>query len=148
MNQEHLFEQILKMGDQEKRVTDKQAKILQAAIEIFAKKKALHLQQQVKLLKKSRCCRGNHFPALQNKKKELLYSIISPFATELILPFFADRFVKEVFEAPTNQSYEELLKQLIRNRFKFVQSNVDLVKIIIQEMAFQEEIQHFFQQTL
>ncbi len=39
MNQEHLFEQILKMGDQEKRVTDKQAKILQAAIEIFAKKR-------------------------------------------------------------------------------------------------------------
>lgn len=145
MNQEHLFEQILKMGDQEKRVTDKQAKILHAAIEIFAKK-GFASTTTSEIAKKAGVAEGTIFRHYKTKK-ELLYSIISPFATELILPFFADRFVKEVFEAPTNQSYEELLKQLIRNRFEFVQSNVDLVKIIIQEMAFQEEIQHFFQQT-
>ena len=76
-------------------------------------------------------------------KKELLFGIVSPIITKFAMPFFAQHFVKQVFEEEAN-GYEEFLRRLIHNRFEFVKENVTMLKIVLQEVAFHEEMQERF----
>ncbi|MFZ3578276.1 hypothetical protein [Virgibacillus sp. DJP39] len=62
----------------------------------------------------------------------------------LAAPVFADKFVNKVFEQE-HEHLEQFLYNFIKNRFEFAKSNVALIKILIQELAFHSDIQAIFQ---
>jgi ABC-2 type transport system permease protein len=83
--------------------------------------------------------------AFTNKtKKDLLISIVSPMIMKFAVPFFAEKFINEVFQDERLDNFEDLLRKLMYNRYQFVKNNASLLKIILQEMAFHTEIQEKF----
>nr|WP_256558156.1 TetR/AcrR family transcriptional regulator [Halobacillus sp. A1] len=136
------MQQLINAGEEEIELTPKQAKILEAAIEIFAEK-GYAATSTSEIAKKAGVAEGTIFRHYKTKK-ELLISIVTPGIIKLTVPFFANQFVSEVFKEKS-ESYEQLLRKIIRNRFEFVQKNIPLLKIILQEMAFHEELKQSFQ---
>ncbi|MFC7322579.1 TetR/AcrR family transcriptional regulator [Halobacillus campisalis] len=142
MDKQDYLQHLINAGEEDVQLTPKQAKILEAAIEIFAEK-GYAATSTSEIAKKAGVAEGTIFRHYKTKK-ELLISIVTPGIIKLTVPFFADQFVSEVFKE-RSESYEQLLRKIIRNRFEFVQKNVPLLKIIIQEMAFHEELKQSFQ---
>ncbi|MCP3029898.1 TetR/AcrR family transcriptional regulator [Halobacillus sp. A1] len=142
MDKQEYLQQLINAGEEEIELTPKQAKILEAAIEIFAEK-GYAATSTSEIAKKAGVAEGTIFRHYKTKK-ELLISIVTPGIIKLTVPFFANQFVSEVFKEKS-ESYEQLLRKIIRNRFEFVQKNIPLLKIILQEMAFHEELKQSFQ---
>ncbi|SEQ56205.1 TetR/AcrR family transcriptional regulator [Piscibacillus halophilus] len=144
MDEKDLLHELMTNTDDEIKLTPKQAKILQAAMEIFAEKGYASTSTS-EIAKRAGVAEGTIFRHYKTKK-ELLLSIVSPMITKFAIPFFADHFIKEVFEKKENESYEELLRTIIINRFNFVKRNQSLLKILLQEISFHEELQIKFKE--
>ncbi|UOQ43850.1 TetR/AcrR family transcriptional regulator [Halobacillus salinarum] len=136
---------LLKMLEEEgegKHITPKQAQILQAAVEIFAEK-GYASSSTSEIAAKAGVAEGTIFRHYKTKK-DLLISIATPVMTKFTVPFFASQFAKQVFDEPP-AGFEQLLRNLIKNRFEFAKENIPLLKIILQEFAFHQELQENFQ---
>ncbi|WP_407272677.1 TetR/AcrR family transcriptional regulator [Radiobacillus sp. PE A8.2] len=126
------------MEAQEVSLTTKQAKIIISAIEIFAEK-GYAATSTSEIAKQAGVAEGTifrHFPT----KKDLLLSIVKPGLMKLAVPFFASQMVNDIFKKEFNE-FEDLLRAFITNRLEFVEGNLPLIKIVLQEIAFHEEIQ-------
>ncbi|WP_082232379.1 TetR/AcrR family transcriptional regulator [Halobacillus massiliensis] len=126
------------------KTTPKQALILQAAVEIFAEKGYASTSTS-EIASRAGVAEGTIFRHYKTKK-DLLISIVTPVMARFTLPVFASHFIKEVFEK-SPENLEELLKTLIKNRYHFVKDNAPLLKIMLQEVAFHEELQVQLQTT-
>ncbi|GGD04735.1 TetR family transcriptional regulator [Thalassobacillus devorans] len=142
MDEKDYLNQMIEAGGKDAELTPKQAKILEAAIEIFAERGYASTSTS-EIAKKAGVAEGTIFRHYKTKK-ELLITIVKPVITKFAVPFFATHFVNQVFNEKT-ADYEELLRKIIRNRFEFAQKNVPLIKILLQEMAFHTEIQQSYQ---
>ncbi|MBB6455367.1 AcrR family transcriptional regulator [Salirhabdus euzebyi] len=142
MEEEDLIDEL--MGAAEKDLTPKQAKILQAAVEIFAEKGYASTSTS-EIAKRAGVAEGTIFRHYKTKK-ELLISIVSPIMLKFAVPFFADKFLNDVFKEENTENLDQLIKKLIYNRYYFVKKNIPLVKILLQEMAFHAELQDKFKQ--
>ncbi|WP_181350946.1 TetR/AcrR family transcriptional regulator [Thalassobacillus sp. CUG 92003] len=140
---DHL-QQLLEAGDEELKLTKKQVKILEAAIEMFAEKGYASTSTS-EIAQKAGVAEGTIFRHYRTKK-ELLMAIVSPVISKFAMPFFATHFARQVFEGPPAQ-FEDLLKKLIYNRFEFVKENAPLLKILLQEVSFHPELQQHFQEV-
>lgn len=118
-------------------MNEKEIKILEAAIEIFAEKGFVSTSTN-EIAKKANVAEGTIFRYFKTKK-ELLKSIIRPTIVKTVAPFEMDRFSKAVFHLEY-ESFEEFLKALIVNRMNFAKKNTAVIKIIIQEIPFQDEM--------
>ncbi|MFD2615447.1 TetR/AcrR family transcriptional regulator [Paenibacillus gansuensis] len=123
------------------RVTDKQQKILESAIDIFAEK-GYAAASTSEIAKRAGVAEGTIFRHYRTKH-ELLTAIIGPLLMKMVSPFVIKDFKKEVFDKDYG-SYEEFLRRLMENRMKFARSHAALLKILAQEIAFQPEIQSEF----
>ncbi|MFB7138625.1 TetR/AcrR family transcriptional regulator [Gottfriedia sp. NPDC056225] len=119
-------------------MNEKEIKILEAAIEIFAEKGFVSTSTN-EIAKKANVAEGTIFRYFKTKK-ELLKSIIKPTLVKTIAPFEMDRFSKAVFHLE-HKTFEDFLHALIKNRMEFVKKNKSVIKIIIQEMPFQDDMQ-------
>lgn len=137
MEQQDFMNELMKAADNN--LTPKQAKILQAAVEIFAEK-GYAATSTSEIAKRAGVAEGTIFRHYKTKK-DLLISIVSPMIIKFVVPFFAEKFINEVFQDKHLDDFEDLLRKLIYNRYQFVKNNVPLLKIILQEMAFHTEIQ-------
>ncbi len=129
----------------EKELTPKQAKIVQAAIEIFSEK-GFAATSTSEIAKRAGVAEGTIFRHYKTKK-DLLISIVLPVISKFAVPFFAEKFLNEVFHDENLEDIEGLLRILIKNRFEFVKNNVPLIKILLQEMAYHSEIQENFKKV-
>ncbi|ALC80387.1 MULTISPECIES: TetR/AcrR family transcriptional regulator [Bacillus] len=134
------LEEFLNNSDEEIKMSDKQKKILIAAIETFSEK-GFAATSTSEIAKKAGVAEGTIFRHYKTKK-DLLMSIVMPIA-KMITPTFAKSFKKEVFEQ-SYQSFEEFVREIISNRFDFVKANFPVIKIFIQEVFFHEELQSHF----
>ncbi|MEA3321334.1 MAG: TetR/AcrR family transcriptional regulator [Bacillota bacterium] len=125
-------------NQEEKKLSEKHRKILEAAIETFAEK-GYAATSTNEIAKKAGVAEGTIFRHYKTKK-ELLLSIVSPTVAKFIAPHFVKSFSKEVLEGEYN-SYEEFLRNLAYNRYEFIKQNFPILKIFIQEVAFHEEFQ-------
>ncbi|WP_430509656.1 TetR/AcrR family transcriptional regulator [Gottfriedia solisilvae] len=119
-------------------MNEKEIKILEAAIDIFAEKGFVSTSTN-EIAKKANVAEGTIFRYFKTKK-DLLKSIIKPTLVKTIAPFEMDRFSKAVFHMEYD-TFEDFLKVLIVNRMEFAKKNTAVIKIIIQEIPFQEEMQ-------
>ncbi|WP_430790296.1 TetR/AcrR family transcriptional regulator [Virgibacillus flavescens] len=125
-------------------MTPKQEKIIEAAIELIAEK-GYHNTSTSEIAKKAGVAEGTIFRHYRTKK-DLLVAIVSPVIMKSTVPIMAEKFVNQVFQQP-HTSFEELLEIFIRNRFEFVKSNIPLIRILIQELAFHPDIQASFKEA-
>lgn len=141
MNEKEYLE--LMMNDEElnDKMTPKQAKILEAAIEMFSEK-GYAATSTSEIAKKANVAEGTIFRHYKTKK-DLLMGIITPMLTRFTYPFIMSHFVQAVFKDP-HKNYQELIETIIYNRFEFVKKNSSLVKIVLQEIAFHPEITEAF----
>ncbi|MGP4075338.1 TetR/AcrR family transcriptional regulator [Halobacillus sp. K22] len=121
-----------------KGLTPKQEQILKAAVEIFAEK-GYASSSTSEIAARAGVAEGTIFRHYKTKK-DLLFSIVTPFMTQFTVPFLASHFTKEVFDEPP-EDFEPFLKKIIKNRFEFAKENSPLLKIVLQEIAFQPELQ-------
>ncbi|KKI93462.1 TetR family transcriptional regulator [Bacillus sp. SA1-12] len=130
--------------DQEEGLTEKQKKILAAAIDSFAEK-GYAATSTSEIAKKAGVAEGTIFRHYKTKK-DLLISIVSPMMAKLIAPFVIKDFNKVLNK--NYETYEDFLRAIIENRIHFLNNNMQLFRILIQEIPFQPELKEQFKEHI
>jgi AcrR family transcriptional regulator len=131
------------INDTDTTMSEKQRKILEAAIDTFSEK-GYAGSSTSEIAKKAGVAEGTIFRHYKTKK-DLLLSIVTPTIARFAAPFFIKTFTKEVFENEY-EHYEDFLRVIAKNRLEFVQKHYPILKIFIQEIAFHDELREPFQQ--
>lgn len=121
-------------------LTEKQKKILEAAIETFAEK-GFAATSTSEIAKKAGVAEGTIFRHYKTKK-ELLMKIVSPMMFKLIGPIVINDLYKVLDQE--FDDFEEFLRAMIDNREQFLKNNIKTIRILIQEIPFQEELREQF----
>lgn len=137
---EKWIEELLSAAETEQKMTEKQAKIIMAAIEIFSEK-GFAATSTSEIAQKAGVAEGTIFRHYKTKK-DLLLSIVAPVMTKLIGPVVLRDFTK-MLDAPYD-TYEDFMRALFHNRLDFAKKNLPIIKILIQEIPFHEELGESF----
>lgn len=136
--------ELLKQGDSNEKMTEKQSRILRAAIDIFAEK-GFNGGSTSEIAQKAGVAEGTIFRHYKTKK-DLLLSIVAPVMSKLIAPFVL-RDLSRVFDVRYD-SVDQFLRAVIMNRLDFLTRNIDIVKIMIQEIPFHPDLQEQFKKII
>src|SRR5690554_2901585 len=98
--------ELLKLNDSDEKMTDKQLKIIQAAIETFSEK-GYAASSTNEIAQKAGVAEGTIFRHYRTKR-DLLFSIVAPILSKLISPFMLRDFTK-VIDVPY-PTYEDFLR--------------------------------------
>jgi AcrR family transcriptional regulator len=137
MSEEELM--IQQLFDEEK-LTDKQKKILVAAIESFSEK-GYSATSTSEIAKKAGVAEGTIFRHYKTKK-DLLTSIVAPLMTKFVAPFVVNDFNK-VLDHQYDR-VEDFLRATIENRRAVLIRLLPVVKIMLQEIPFHPELRQQF----
>ena len=121
-------------------LTEKQKKIILAAIESFSEK-GFAATSTSEIAKKAGVAEGTIFRHYKTKK-DLLLSITAPIMTKVITPFVMNDINKVLDQK--FEHLEDFLKALVKNRIIFIQNNSSLIKILLQEIPFHPELRETF----
>ncbi|AFC32033.1 TetR family transcriptional regulator [Paenibacillus mucilaginosus 3016] len=138
------LQQLLELGESGKAMTNKQRRIVQAAVEIFAEK-GYSAASTSEIAQKAGVAEGTIFRHYKTKK-DLLLSIIGPTMAKLVAPFVLRDFTP-VLEA-SYAGYDDFLRALVRNRLEFVRRHLPVIRILLQEIPFQTELREEFKAVL
>ncbi|WNR47033.1 TetR/AcrR family transcriptional regulator [Paenibacillus roseipurpureus] len=125
-------------------MTDKQIKIVQAAVEIFSEK-GFAGSSTSEIAQKAGVAEGTIFRHYKTKK-ELLLSIVAPMMTKLIAPFAVKDFTK-VLEADY-PDVEQFLRAITVNRLEFARKHFPVIKIFMHEIPFHPDLREQFKETV
>jgi AcrR family transcriptional regulator len=143
-SEQHLFKEWLAAPPPTKKKTAKQESILQAAMEMFAEK-GFDATATSEIAERAGVAEGTIFRHFKSKK-ELLHAIMVPMMTKLIAPVAINQFV-EVLEVRYD-SFELFLRAVVSNRLTFVKSHLPALRILLQEIPFQDTLRkQFFTQV-
>ncbi|WP_456272991.1 TetR/AcrR family transcriptional regulator [Bacillus sp. AK031] len=126
----------------EEKLTEKQQKILEAALETFAEK-GYSATSTSEIAKKAGVAEGTIFRHYKTKK-DLLISIVAPTMAKLIAPFII-RDIDKVLNTKYDQ-YGDFIKAMILNRQAFLKENMAAFRILIQEIPFHPELKEQFKE--
>ncbi|OIJ13946.1 TetR family transcriptional regulator [Anaerobacillus alkalilacustris] len=121
----------------EVKYSEKQLKILEAAIETFSEK-GYAATSTNEIAKKAGVAEGTIFRHYHTKK-ELLIAIVSPLMTKLVGPHMAKDFAKNIFEVEY-KSFKDFIRKLALNRYEFVKKHSLVVRILLQEISLHDEL--------
>ncbi|SEN16360.1 TetR/AcrR family transcriptional regulator [Paenibacillus sp. OV219] len=141
---EQWMEELLKSESASEKMTEKQAKILASAIEVFAEK-GYAASSTSEIAQRAGVAEGTIFRHYKTKK-ELLLSIVAPAITKLIAPFVLRGFGK-VLDS-NYESFDEVLRAMIENRIEFITKHRSILKILMQEIPFHPELQVHLQKDI
>jgi AcrR family transcriptional regulator len=141
---EQWLQELLKLDDEEQKMTDKQLKIIQAASEVFAQK-GYAASSTSEIAQRAGVAEGTIFRHYKTKK-DLLLSIIAPVMAKLVAPFVLRDFYK-VLDSSFD-SFDQLLRAIIENRIEFLERHMQVFKIFIQEIPFHPDLQEQFQKLI
>ncbi|WP_270179234.1 TetR/AcrR family transcriptional regulator [Alkalihalobacillus sp. CinArs1] len=121
-------------------LTPKQKRILEAAIQMFSEK-GYSSSSTSEIAKRAEVAEGTIFRHYKTKK-ELLLAIVTPVMSNLLAPFIIrdlDKVLKKNYK-----SYEDFLIAIVKNRQEFIEKHISIVKILIQEIPFHDELRSQF----
>jgi AcrR family transcriptional regulator len=121
---------------EEKFKTEKQLKIVEAAIEIFSEK-GYSATSTSEIAQRAGVAEGTIFRHYKTKK-DLLLSIAGPIAAKIFAPFLMRDFAK-LLDLPYPR-VEELFRAIARDRLRFARKNAKLLRILIHEVPFHPEL--------
>lgn len=117
-------------------MTEKQANILIAAIELFSEK-GYQATTTSEIAKRAQVAEGTIFNYYKTKK-DLLFAIPSALSRASFNEIFFDDF-NEILNDNHN-SFEKFLRKITINRKNFVSETAPILKVIIQEIPFHPEL--------
>ncbi|MGB7999254.1 MAG: TetR/AcrR family transcriptional regulator [Anaerobacillus sp.] len=121
-------------------LTAKQKRIVAAAVEMFSKK-GFSASSTSEIARHAGVAEGTIFRHYKTKK-ELLLAIVTPVITKLVAPFIVkdlDKVLNEEYE-----HYEDFLEAMVRNRQAFIRKHFPIIRILVQEIPFHEELRDQF----
>lgn len=136
-NQDQMIEELFNSQGE---LTEKQKKILSAATEMFAEK-GFAATSTNEIAKKAGVAEGTIFRHYKTKK-ELLLSIVTPTMVKMVRPIILKDLNKVL-----DQEYEKMedfLRAMISNRQEFLEKNMRIMQIFIQEIPFHHELREQF----
>lgn len=119
-----------------KKKTDKQQKIAEAAIRLFAEKGYANTSTS-EIAKAAGVAEGTIFRHYKTKDN-LLLSLILPFLKEA-LPAMAEDVLQDVMSKETG-SFESFLRALIKNRIQFIKENREIFQVFVKELIYNDEL--------
>lgn len=122
-------------GDSGKK-TEKQLKIVQAAIEVFSEK-GYSGASTSEIAQRAGVAEGTIFRHYKTKK-DLLLSIVGPILAKTVAPLFMKDFAK-ILDQPYAK-IEDFYRAVLRDRLAFARKNAKILRIVIQELPFQPEL--------
>src|SRR5699024_9997916 len=137
--QDQMKEELLDNNDD---LTEKQKEVLAAATVLFAEK-GFAATSTSEIAKKAGVAEGTIFRHYKTKK-ELLLSIVGPIMARFIAPFIIDDFKKVLDQH--YEYYEDFLKAVIENRRQFLEDNMSILRILLQEIPFHPELREKFKE--
>jgi AcrR family transcriptional regulator len=143
-NDNEWMNELIKAEKENGQMTEKQIRILAAAIEIFAEK-GYAATSTSEIAKKAEVAEGTIFRHYKTKK-DLLLSISASLMSKLIAPILAKDLNKIMQKEYC--SFQEFLKVIMINRREFVKEHKALIKVLIQEVPFHSELQEQFKKTI
>jgi AcrR family transcriptional regulator len=136
---EQWIEELLEKHDGEQ-MTEKQSRILRSAIEVFAEK-GYSGAATSEIAQRAGVAEGTIFRHYRTKK-ELLFSIVAPFVARLMEPFVL-RDLYPLFDSPP-LTFEDFVRVVLDNRIAFAEKNIQIVKILLQEVPFHHDLREQF----
>ena len=115
--------------------TEKQQKIVETAIQLFAEKGYANTST-AEIAKASGVSEGTIFKHY-GTKDNLLLSVILPFVSELF-PYIAQEMLKETLLE--NTTFEQFLRSVIKNRVDFITENKEIFQVLIKEIVYKDEL--------
>jgi AcrR family transcriptional regulator len=131
-----LLELAITQAKTTEKMTEKQQKIVETAIQMFADK-GYASTSTAEIAKAAGVAEGTIFRHF-GSKENLLLSVILPFLINAF-PIIADEFIQEVLTKPFS-SFESFLTALIKNRLEFVRENKEIFKILVVELLHRDEL--------
>ncbi|SFS80863.1 TetR/AcrR family transcriptional regulator [Marininema halotolerans] len=122
------------------RVTEKQRRILEAAIHIFSEK-GFEGASTSSIAKKAGVAEATIFKHYKTKKGLLLHLVI-PALSRVVVPFILKPVVKIL---DTDKPLGEIIPELYEDRMKLVEQNWRKIQIILVESLYQPEIREAVQ---
>jgi len=148
LNKGNLLDALIEQTKLSKKQTDKQQRIIESAIKMFAEKGYANTSTS-EIAKAAGVAEGTIFRHY-GTKDNLLLSLILPFLKKA-LPVMAENVFKEVLTEETLY-FEDFLKGLFKNRIEFVNENREIFQIIVKEMLYSDslrsEIAPFFSKSI
>lgn len=141
---EQWIRDLLKLDSAGEKMTEKQMRILQSAIEVFAEK-GYAASSTNEIAQRAGVAEGTIFRHYKTKK-DLLLSIVAPATTKLLAPFVLRGFNKIL--DTQYESYDQFLRSFIDNRIEFLKKHKKILKILVQEIPFHPELQESFQREV
>lgn len=131
-----IFETILAQ-DFSKVKTEKQQKIIETAINLFAEKGYANTST-AEVAKIAGVSEGTIFKHY-GTKDTLLLSVILPFVRDFF-PSMAKEIIHETAKQST--SFEQFLRELLKNRVAFIKENKEIFQVFIKEILYKEELKN------
>lgn len=128
---------IIEEVSKENKLTKKQQSILIAAVQLISEK-GYEGVSTAEIAKKAEVAEGTIF-RLYKTKKDLLNAIVMPSLMNVIAPRVLKEFVNNVIDKEY-LCIEDFVRFLVEERYIFIQDNLPLVKIVIQEMIVREDL--------
>ncbi|MGE6257790.1 TetR/AcrR family transcriptional regulator [Heyndrickxia sporothermodurans] len=130
------------LSENQENMTEKQKRILEAAVEIFSEK-GYSATSTSEIAKKAGVAEGTIFRHYKTKK-DLLLAIIAPTMAKFIAPIVMKDFYKVL--SSDYQNIEDFLRAIIVNRMQFAKKHMPMVKIFLQEIPFHPELKEPFKE--
>ncbi|WP_096270824.1 TetR/AcrR family transcriptional regulator [Paucisalibacillus globulus] len=124
------------MFTDDQNLTEKQKGILAAATELFAEK-GFAATSTSEIAKKAGVAEGTIFRHYKSKK-DLLLTIVSPTMMRVIGPVVKKDINKVLNKEFT--TFEDFIRAMVSNRIEFVKNNIPMLRVVIQELPFHEEL--------
>ncbi|MCC3371686.1 TetR/AcrR family transcriptional regulator [Cohnella sp. REN36] len=138
------MQELLAADQDGKRMTEKQSRIVAAAVELFAEK-GYSASSTSEIAQRAGVAEGTIFRHYKTKK-DLLFSIVTPAMVRIMAPFVLREF-GDVLKTEY-ASYDQFLRAMIDNRIAFLNKNKRLLKIIVQEFPFHPDLQEQVKQQV
>ncbi|WP_078381834.1 TetR/AcrR family transcriptional regulator [Sutcliffiella halmapala] len=136
MSKHNLLDEMIAQTKLSKKTTDKQQKIVETAIKMFAEKGYSNTSTS-EIAKAAGVAEGTIFRHY-GTKDNLLLSVILPFIKEA-LPTMAENVFNEIMQVHI-LSFEDFLRALLKNRIEFVNGNKEIFQILVKEVLYKEEL--------
>lgn len=138
------FEDLIKKNSDETSMTEKQTRIIHAAVEIFADK-GYAATSTSEIAQKAGVAEGTIFRHYKTKK-DLLLSISASLIRKVVAPL-ALRDFNKVLDKPYER-FEDFLQAVIRDRKDFASRHLPLLKVLLQEVPFHPELREQFKKMI
>lgn len=132
------------MSESQKPLTEKQQRVLDAALEMFASRGYAGVATN-EIAKKAGVAEGTIFKTWKTKK-DLLIAVVAPLFFQLMAPRLIGD-LKAIIDKPWPDA-EAMLRALLKDRMQFVREHQLILRVVVQELPFHDEVRELAKKTV